>query len=151
MKTYDERTRYILEQRNKRLAKRQKTKSIVTAAALSACSLAIVAGTVVLMSRIRKDGGISPNDSTISSQGTSDIAYRPGNTPIQTNLPPEKIADTPSDELSFTMPEFPDVSFKMERIRVTANGESLYCGMPVNDIYLADLNGDGYREICSAA
>lgn len=53
----------------------------------------------------------------------------------------------------FTLPEFSDVSFKWNDERVMAvNGgkeTKLFWGMPVWSVYLADLNGDGKREICS--
>lgn len=62
--------------------------------------------------------------------------------------------DMPWDETKeFTLPEFSDVSFKWNDERVTAvNGgkeTKLFWGMPVWGVYLADLNGDGKREICS--
>lgn len=159
MKTYDERTRYILEQRNKRLAKRQKINSIVAAAALSACSLAIVVGTVVLMSRVRKDGGISTNDSNAPSQSITDTVPNADNSSYQTRFAPEKIYPRNSedierileinDDFSFTMPEFPDEEFTLKK-GILCRGEIiLFSGQPVHDIYLADLNGDGFREICS--
>ncbi len=54
----------------------------------------------------------------------------------------------------FEVPEYPDVKFQWSDLDVTAidDGEetSLYWGMPVWNVYLADLNGDGKREICSA-
>ena len=159
MKTYDERTRYILEQRNKRLAKRQKINSIVTAAALSACSLAIVVGTVVLMSRIRKDGGISPNDSNATSQGITEIVPDNNNSSSQTRYAPQKIYPRNADDIdnileinddfSFTMPEFPDEEFSLKKGILCRGDTILFSGQPVHDIYLADLNGDGFREICS--
>lgn len=53
----------------------------------------------------------------------------------------------------FEVPEFPDVKFAWQDGVVSAelNGKvtELYCGMPVYDVYLADLNDDGIREICS--
>ena len=53
----------------------------------------------------------------------------------------------------FTLPEFSDVSFKWNDGGVSAvNGgkeTGLFWGMPVWGVYLADLNGDGKREICS--
>lgn len=53
----------------------------------------------------------------------------------------------------FEVPEFPGVKFTWDyaNVQVDADGEEkgLYWGMPVWSVYLADLNGDGKREICS--
>lgn len=53
----------------------------------------------------------------------------------------------------FEVPEFPDVKFTWDDLNVMAitDGEEkgLYWGMPIWGVYLADLNGDGKREICS--
>lgn len=53
----------------------------------------------------------------------------------------------------FTLPEFSDVRFKWSSENVTAvkggKETELFWGMPVWSVYLADLNGDGKREICS--
>lgn len=64
-------------------------------------------------------------------------------------------ADMPWDETKeFEVPEFPDSKFGWNSGNVFAMTESeergLYWGMPVWNVYLADLNGDGMREICSA-
>lgn len=61
-----------------------------------------------------------------------------------------------SDTEDWEMSEFPGVTFRCDGnyMAVLADGEygySLYVGMPVEDVYLADLNGDGYREIVSTA
>ncbi|MCL1793961.1 MAG: M56 family metallopeptidase [Oscillospiraceae bacterium] len=63
------------------------------------------------------------------------------------------------DELSWTstcdlmLDEFPGVLFSWTSYTVTAtnqNGtEKLFGGMPVWNVYLADLNGDGLRELCA--
>ena len=49
----------------------------------------------------------------------------------------------------FAVPEYSDVIFEWTSFCVYANGTRLYSGMPVWDVYLADLNGDGKREIIS--
>lgn len=53
----------------------------------------------------------------------------------------------------FTLPEFDGVTFRWSSDKITAvkNGTEteLFSGMPVWSVYLADLNGDGKREICS--
>lgn len=59
-----------------------------------------------------------------------------------------------SDTEDWEMSEFPGVTFRCDgnSVAVLADGEygySLYVGMPVEDVYLVDLNGDGYREIVS--
>ena len=59
----------------------------------------------------------------------------------------------PPNEIEFTLPEFPDVKFTWDYHNVVSekNGEktALFWGMPIWSVYLADLNGDGKREICS--
>lgn len=171
MKTYDERTKYILEQRNIRLAKRRKTRSAVTASGAAVCSLALVVGGVSIASRFRQDGAAyyteidSSEIYNLSSEkayqkttdaiGTADIAIVDMEYPVKTNLPPEKIYDwsenSSSQEIDFTMGEFPGDSFTFsaEDNAVYANDGKLYEGMPIKSVYLADLNGDGRREIVS--
>lgn len=54
---------------------------------------------------------------------------------------------------AFEIPEFPGVYFVWSayELRAVKDGaeEVLYGGMPIWDLHLADLNGDGKREICS--
>lgn len=52
MKNYDERTRYILEQRNIRLEKRHNLRGTITAVTAMTGALALVAGTTVVMSKV---------------------------------------------------------------------------------------------------
>lgn len=52
-------------------------------------------------------------------------------------------------DYEFTMDEFPGVTFKCDGQILTASGSKLYSGMPITDLYLIDLNGDGKRELCS--
>ncbi len=60
--------------------------------------------------------------------------------------------DLPWEETrSFCVPEYGGVEFKWSSGEVSANGETLFWGMPVWSVYLADLNGDGLREIVSCA
>lgn len=175
MKTYDERTKYILEQRNIRLAKQRKIRSAVTASGITACSLAFVIGTASVVARIRNTDGAyySADELGSSSQMCYDSAsagYSPDQARreiaqdicvvdaeyrVQTDLPSEKIYDWSEnsniEKLDFTMGEFPSDSFTFsaEDNAVYANGGKLYGGMPINSVYLADLNGDGRREIVS--
>lgn len=61
----------------------------------------------------------------------------------------------------WTMPEFSGVSFSCDGdgVSVLLDGDNgadeygyfLYNGMPIEDVYLADLNGDGKRELVSTA
>ncbi len=57
------------------------------------------------------------------------------------------------ETFEFEMPEFPEVKFlwNSDSVKAEKNGQiaQLYMGMPVWDVYLCDLNGDGKREICS--
>lgn len=59
------------------------------------------------------------------------------------------------ESVEFEMPEFHGVKFKLDEdglnVLEIADGmeKGLYWGMPVIDVYLSDLNGDGKREICS--
>lgn len=66
-----------------------------------------------------------------------------------------------SDTEDWEMSEFPGVTFRCdgEGVSVLLDGENgadeygyfLYTGMPILDVYLADLNGDGCREFVSSA
>ena len=49
-----------------------------------------------------------------------------------------------------TLPEDPGVTFICTPDEVTADGERLIAGMPVLSVYLADLTGDGKRELCAS-
>lgn len=62
--------------------------------------------------------------------------------------------DMPWEETKeFTLPEFSKVKFKWSSDNIVAvknkKETGLFWGMPVWGVYLADLNGDGKREICS--
>lgn len=63
------------------------------------------------------------------------------------------ITDSRFDE-KFTMNEFPGVSFKCGRTELTANvggrETALFSDVPIKELYLIDLNGDGKRELCSS-
>ncbi len=52
-----------------------------------------------------------------------------------------------------SLPEYPNVTFKWTYEKVTAtdsNGEiTLFGGMPIWNVYLADLNNDGLPELCA--
>ncbi len=55
---------------------------------------------------------------------------------------------------SITHPAFPDVRFSYDDTKVTATGrdgitQELFTGMPIHNVYFADLNGDGYPELCA--
>lgn len=68
--------------------------------------------------------------------------------------PVETIADyygeqSPAEGIKFTMPEFPGTEFEYRSGGVFANGEWLFGGYSVYNVYLCDLNGDGKREIIS--
>jgi len=51
--------------------------------------------------------------------------------------------------LTLDIPEFEGVNFQWTSEAVTANGKSLFEGMPVWNVYLSDLNGDALPEICA--
>ncbi|HCF82968.1 MAG TPA: hypothetical protein DER68_03140 [Ruminococcaceae bacterium] len=53
------------------------------------------------------------------------------------------------DTRGFAVPEYEDAEFLWTADRICANGETLIWGMPVWNVYLSDLNGDGKREIIS--
>ncbi len=54
---------------------------------------------------------------------------------------------------SITHPAFPDVRFTYDDTKVTATAEGvtkvLFTGMPIDNVYFADLTGDGYPELCA--
>lgn len=57
------------------------------------------------------------------------------------------------DSLELELPEFPGTVFRWTPSAVTAAGpdgeQTLYSGMPVWNVFLADLTGDGLPELCS--
>lgn len=56
----------------------------------------------------------------------------------------------PWDEsIDLTLPEFPGVTFTWTSEKITANGIELFWGMPVWNVYLADLTNDGKPEFCA--
>lgn len=64
------------------------------------------------------------------------------------------LEDRPQDdEATAALPEFPGVTFRYTSATVTAETEAgsvdLIYGMPVWNVYFADLNGDGKRELCA--
>jgi len=48
-----------------------------------------------------------------------------------------------------TLSEFSGVTFKWTPEKVTANGKDLFFGMPVWNVFLADLTNDGKPELCA--
>ncbi|MHB1455188.1 MAG: hypothetical protein ACYCYM_14720 [Saccharofermentanales bacterium] len=54
--------------------------------------------------------------------------------------------DTSTD---LTLQEFPGITFTWTSEKVTANGKDLIWGMPVWNVYLADLTNDGKPEFCA--
>ena len=64
-----------------------------------------------------------------------------------------KVTPADTQEYETTLLEFPGITFRYTSGTVSAirNGEEseLFVGMPIWDVYFVDLNGDGYREICS--
>ena len=51
--------------------------------------------------------------------------------------------------IDLSLPEFQGVTFTYTYGKVTANGNDLILGMPVWNVYLADLTNDGKPEFCS--
>lgn len=114
-----------------------------------------------------------PNDtSSATTSHTVEFGLTIKGEITETNPDTEKIPDDAMDVTKvyeygnvetkeWTMPEFPGVSFRCggEGVSVLLDGEngadeygySLYTGMPILDVYLVDLNGDGCREFVSSA
>jgi len=53
-------------------------------------------------------------------------------------------------EVVLTVPEFPGVTFRVTQDQLSDGTDVLFWGMPIHQIYLADLNGDGKPEFCAA-
>ena len=51
--------------------------------------------------------------------------------------------------IELEIPEFEGVKFQWTPEAVTANGENIFSGMPIWNVYLVDLNGDTFPEICA--
>lgn len=101
---------------------------------ISALAL-IVAGAVFFVIAARKRPHLAPEN---ESNDEVLFDYRHGDMPWE-------------ETRSFSVPEYGGVDFKWSSEAVSANGETLFWGMPVWNVYLADLNGDGLREIVSCA
>jgi hypothetical protein len=54
-----------------------------------------------------------------------------------------------NDSKALTLPEFPGVTFTWTAEQVTAGDKALFGGMPVWNVYLADLTNDGKPEFCA--
>lgn len=52
-------------------------------------------------------------------------------------------------KFEFTMPEYEGVAFECAHNKITANGEVIASGLPILEVYLADLDSNGRREIVS--
>ena len=48
-----------------------------------------------------------------------------------------------------TLPEFPGAAFAWSYVAVQAGDEELFLGMPIWNVYLADLTNDGKPELCA--
>lgn len=154
MRTYEERTQYILEERDRRLEKRRRTRATIAAvSAVSICSLALIAGIGIITTRASGGRGVvwmSPNAAGSSGASASGSTSNEDATSTVGELPVEEIKiDNPNSAKEFTMTEFPDVVFSIGNGTITANGETLFGGHMPADLYLADLNGDGKRELCT--
>lgn len=51
--------------------------------------------------------------------------------------------------IDLSLPEFPEVTFTWTSEKITAGEKELIFGMPVWNVYLADLTNDGKPEICA--
>lgn len=54
-----------------------------------------------------------------------------------------------NDSIEIELPEFAGVTFIWTYEKITANGIELFWGMPVWNVYLADLTNDGNPEFCA--
>lgn len=145
-------------------------KSFPWKTAAAACiALICAAGVGIFALAVRNGQGMVISG---GAEGTDLETTRPVSAPAETEadadnpaagdseyLKPEKkydLNETPegwNETFEFDMPEFPEVKFfrSSDSVKVEKNGQTaqLYMGMPVWDVYLCDLNGDGKREICS--
>jgi len=87
------------------------------------------------------------------------VTLEPGN-PEPGEYEPVKWFDFFSDNeerpaADLTLPEFPGITFRYVGgiIAIDENGVEtlLIIGMPVWNVYIADLNGDGFPELCATA
>lgn len=68
----------------------------------------------------------------------------------------QSVTGIPSSPIRFTVREYPDVTFELSKFSIVSptrlyfekNGKRYYMLGNVRQVFLADLNGDGYREIC---
>lgn len=99
----------------------------------------------------------------ITAEGLPPAASRPTPAPTSINYEPRKWLDyyNPRGDgpihydrsLELELPEFPDTVFSWTAYEVKAidaSGEHvLFTGMPIWNVYLADLSGDGLPELCA--
>lgn len=116
------------------------------------------AAAVVVPLVLKNAGNSSITSSDVLSGAADSVVESVSENILESAAQVEKVFDNNhfkstvnEDDISFTLPEFEDVSFKWTRQKVTANGETIAEGMYIYQVYLADLNGDGMREIVTSS
>ena len=116
------------------------------------------AAAVVVPLVLKNAGNSSITSSDVLSGAADSVVESVSENILESAAQVEKVFDNNhfkstvnEDDISFTLPEFEDVSFKWTRQKVTANGATIADGMYIYQVYLADLNGDGMREIVTSS
>ncbi|MBD5129274.1 MAG: M23 family metallopeptidase [Ruminococcaceae bacterium] len=81
------------------------------------------------------------------TDNSADVTDKPKSEVIFDQLNKEYVLKDGS--VQFTMPEFEGAEFECDTSGVYMNGEVLYSGTPVYNLYLCDINMNGIRELVS--
>ena len=120
----------------------------------------ICAAAAVVVPLVLKNAGNSSITSSDVLSGAADSVVESVSENILESAPQvEKLefdrTDSEDSRIEFTIPEYEGVTFEWKRggkrDGILANGEIIAEGMPVLQAYLADLNGDGMREIVTSS
>lgn len=120
----------------------------------------LCAAAAVVVPLVLKNAGNSSITSSDVLSGAADSVVESVSENVSESAPQvEKLefdrTDSEDSRIEFTIPEYEGVTFEWKRggkrDGILANGEIIAEGMPVLQAYLADLNGDGMREIVTSS
>lgn len=150
-----EKSSSISEEKPRVIREEKSHKAPFVIALAGICAAAAVAVPLVL-----KNAGKNPIVASENLSGAADSVVESVSENVSESAPQvEKLefdrTDSEDSRIEFTIPEYEGVTFEWKRggkrDGILANGEIIAEGMPVLQAYLADLNGDGMREIVTSS